>query len=99
MLPDRRSTSVTPTFATTKVLVVDDHRNILDMVATVLRFHGFEVYTAGTAADGVAAADACRPDLVVLDIMLPDGDGLDMCRALRTAGHHGGVGFLTARDL
>ncbi len=97
MPPDRWTGSTAP--APAKVLVVEDQPNILDMVATVLRFHGFDVYTAATAAQGSAAAQAHRPDLVVLDIMLPDGDGVDMCRALRAAGHQVGVVFLTARDL
>jgi two-component system OmpR family response regulator len=81
-----------------KVLVVDDQPNIVDMVATVLRFHGFEVGTAASAGAALARAAADRPDLVVLDVNLPDGDGFDVCRALRADGHQIGVVFLTARD-
>lgn len=82
----------------TRILVVDDEPNILDMVATVLEFHGFAVVTACTAAEARAVALATRPDLVVLDVMLPDGDGFDVCRALRRSLPHVGVVFLTAKD-
>ncbi|GAA1032795.1 response regulator transcription factor [Virgisporangium ochraceum] len=82
----------------TRVLVVDDQPNILDMLTTVLRFHGFAVSTAATAAEAVAVATGVRPDLVVLDVRLPDGDGIDVCRRLRSAGLTAGIVFLTARD-
>ncbi|MFB9406881.1 response regulator transcription factor [Dactylosporangium matsuzakiense] len=84
--------------AQARVLVVDDQPNIVDMLATVLRFHGFAVSSAGTAADALRLAAEERPDVVVLDVMLPDGDGFEVCRALRAAGHDLGVVFLTARD-
>jgi two-component system OmpR family response regulator len=80
----------------TRILVVDDQPNIVDMLATVLRFHGFAVDTAGTAAEAVDRAAAA--DLVLLDVMLPDGDGRDVCRRMREAGSSAGVVFLTARD-
>jgi two-component system OmpR family response regulator len=83
---------------TPKVLVVDDQPNIVDMVATVLRFHGFAVSTASTAEQALHRAAEDRPQLVVLDVMLPDGDGFDVCRTLRAGGHQIGVVFLTARD-
>lgn len=82
----------------TRILVVDDQPNIVDMLATVLRFHGFEVDTAGTAAEALKHAAEERPDLVLLDVMLPDGDGRDVCRRLRADGITAGVVFLTARD-
>ncbi|GHC78917.1 DNA-binding response regulator [Nocardiopsis terrae] len=81
-----------------KILVVDDEPNILDMVATVLEFHGFDVRTAATAAEAHTAAHAFGPDLVVLDVMLPDGDGFDVCRALRRSRPDLGIVFLTAKD-
>jgi two-component system, OmpR family, response regulator len=81
-----------------RILVVDDQPNIVDMVATVLRFHGFEVTTAASASQALAAAAAQRPDLVVLDVLLPDGNGLEVCRSLRAQGDPVGVVFLTARD-
>ncbi|MDG4800430.1 response regulator transcription factor [Micromonospora sp. WMMD980] len=82
----------------TTVLVVDDEPNIVDMVATVLRFHGFEVVTAGTARDAERLSGEKPPHLVVLDVLLPDGDGFALCRRLRAAGHRFGIVFLTARD-
>ncbi|MBO4208602.1 response regulator transcription factor [Micromonospora echinofusca] len=81
-----------------RVLVVDDQPNIVDMLATVLRFHGFAVTTAGTAAEALRLARAESPHLVVLDVLLPDGDGFTLCRELRAAGHQVGIVFLTARD-
>ncbi|GAA0560100.1 response regulator transcription factor [Paractinoplanes ferrugineus] len=78
----------------TRILVVDDQPNIVDMLATVLRFHGFVVDTAGTAAAALEQAAVQQPDLVLLDVMLPDGDGRDVCRQLRGPA----VIFLTARD-
>jgi two-component system, OmpR family, response regulator len=86
------------TVMTARILVVDDQPNIVDMLATVLSFHRFAVDTAATAQEAVDRAAGCRPDLVLLDVMLPDGDGLDVCRRLRAAGNPAGVIFLTARD-
>lgn len=83
---------------TARILVVDDHPNIVDMLATVLKFHGFAVSTAGTVAEALLAADRERPDLVILDVMLPDGDGFEVCQRLRADGHRVGIVFLTARD-
>ncbi|MBM2615430.1 response regulator transcription factor [Actinoplanes sp. LDG1-06] len=81
-----------------RILVVDDQPNIVDMLSTVLSFHGFAVDTAGTGAQAMARAGDQRPDLVLLDVMLPDGDGRDLCRRLRDDGYDFGVIFLTARD-
>jgi two-component system OmpR family response regulator len=81
-----------------RVLVVDDQPNIVDLLHTVLTFHGFTVDTAGTAEAAVASAAGHRPDLVLLDVMLPDGDGMEVCRRLRAGGMTGGIIFLTARD-
>jgi two-component system, OmpR family, response regulator len=81
-----------------KILVVDDQPNIVDMVAMVLRFHGFAVSTAATAKEALRKAADERPALIVLDVMLPDGDGFEVCRTLRADGHQIGVVFLTARD-
>ncbi len=81
-----------------RILVVDDQPNIVDMLDTVLSFHGFAVDTAGTGAQAMARAGEQRPDLVLLDVMLPDGDGRDLCRRLRSGGYQAGVIFLTARD-
>ncbi|WP_033338610.1 response regulator transcription factor [Catenuloplanes japonicus] len=81
-----------------RILVVDDQPNLVDLLRTVLEFHGFAVSAAGTAAAAVETAARERPDLILLDVMLPDGDGMDVCRRLRTAGSEAAVVFLTARD-
>ncbi|GAA4916776.1 response regulator transcription factor [Streptomonospora salina] len=81
-----------------RILVVDDEPNIVDMVTTVLEFHGFEMSSAATAAEAYTAADTHHPDLVVLDVMLPDGDGFEVCRTLRRRLPRVGVVLLTAKD-
>ena len=80
------------------VLVVDDEPGIRDLMRTALRFHGFDTVAAGTGAEALAAAREGRPDLVLLDVMLPDIDGFEVCRRLRDAGDEVPVIFLTARD-
>ncbi|MGZ4103756.1 MAG: response regulator transcription factor [Actinomycetota bacterium] len=81
-----------------RVLVVDDEANITDLVATVLRYEGFEVQTASTGRDALNAVSTFRPDLVVLDIMLPDLDGFEVQRHLADGGGKVPVVFLTAKD-
>nr|BFE84004.1 hypothetical protein GCM10020093_066050 [Planobispora longispora] len=81
-----------------RLLVVEDEPNILELLAASLRFAGFGVNTAGTGTDAVAAVQRHRPDLIVLDVMLPDMDGFDVVRRLRGGGTHTPVLFLTARD-
>ena len=80
------------------LLVVDDEPFLRDAVAASLRFLGFEVTTAETAADALRLARDHPFDLVVLDVMLPDGDGFDLVRRLRRDGREVPVIFLTARD-
>ncbi len=67
-----------------RVLVVDDEPQILRALRTSLRGAGYEVETAETAAGGARALAANPPDAVVLDLVLPDGSGTDVCRELRT---------------
>ncbi|GIH96761.1 response regulator transcription factor [Planobispora siamensis] len=81
-----------------RILVVDDEPYLADLVATALRYEGFETATAGTGAAAVAQAGAFRPDLIVLDVMLPDVSGTEVCRRIRTEGSEVPVVFLTARD-
>ena len=81
-----------------RVLVVDDEPNIAELVQVALRFHGCEVTTAATGAQAIARAESDRPDLIVLDVMLPDFDGFEVCRRLRASGDEVPVIFLTARD-
>jgi two-component system OmpR family response regulator len=81
-----------------RVLVVDDEENVAHLVASALRFDGFETITADTGSRALAAVAEQSPDLVVLDVMLPDLDGMEVLRRLRTGGSDVPVVFLTARD-
>ncbi|MGO9457940.1 MAG: response regulator transcription factor [Acidimicrobiales bacterium] len=81
-----------------RVLVVDDEPSIVDSVATSLRYEGFDVEEATNGRSALAAAQERTPDLIVLDVMLPDLDGLEVTRRLRADGIRVPVVFLTARD-
>lgn len=81
-----------------KLLVVDDEPNIRDLLATSLRFAGFDVAAASNGTEALEAARVQPPDLAVLDVMLPDMDGFTLTRRLRASGAHFPVLFLTARD-
>lgn len=81
-----------------RVLVVDDEPNITDLVATALRYEGFEVDTAATGRAALDKAVNSRPHLLVLDVMLPDLDGFEVARRLRQEGRRIPILFLTARD-
>jgi two-component system, OmpR family, response regulator len=81
-----------------RVLVVDDEPSIVDAVATSLRYEGFKVDEAMTGRRALAQAQEDPPDLVILDVMLPDLDGLEVTRRLRSDGIRVPVLFLTARD-
>ena len=81
-----------------RLLVVEDEPNIRELLSTSLRFAGFEVVTAADGATALKLAETERPDLVVLDVMLPDMDGFAVTRRLRDQGRHMPVVFLTARD-
>lgn len=80
------------------LLVVDDEPNIRELLSTSLRFAGFDVVSAANGADALRLAEQNDPDLLVLDVMLPDMDGFTVTRRLRQAGKHIPVVFLTARD-
>jgi two-component system, OmpR family, response regulator len=80
------------------VLVVDDEPNIRELVQVALKFHGCAVTTGATGMDALQIAAADDPDLIVLDVMLPDIDGFEVCRRLRASGNDVPVIFLTARD-
>ena len=86
------------TSAARRILVVDDEPSIIDAVATALRYEGFEVLEARTGRDGLTQAQASQPDLIVLDVMLPDIDGLEVARRIRADGLDIPVLFLSARD-
>lgn len=81
-----------------KILVVDDEEAVRESLRRSLKFNGFEVLTA---SDGVAAVDTVNrenPELLVLDVMMPDMDGLEVCRSLRSEGWDRPILILTARD-
>lgn len=84
--------------AEARLLVVDDEPNIRDLLASSLRFAGFEVLTAKDGKSAFHLATTENPDLIVLDVMLPDMDGFTVTRRLRDAGVRIPVLFLTARD-
>jgi len=81
-----------------RILVVDDEPNILDVLTMALRFQGFEVETAATGEQALAAAASFKPQLMVLDIMLPDMEGFEVARRLGAQRAHVPIVFLTARD-
>ena len=81
-----------------RILVVDDESSISDLISTSLRFVGFEVLTAATGSEALTVAEEFKPHAVVLDVMLPDSDGFEVCRQLRSEGLNIGVLFLTAKD-
>jgi two-component system OmpR family response regulator len=81
-----------------RVLVVDDEVNIAELVSMALRYEGFEVSVAHDGARAVTTAKSFSPDAVVLDMMLPDVDGLEVLRRMRSSDPEVPVVFLTARD-
>jgi len=81
-----------------KILVVDDETSIVDAVATALRYEGFEVEEAATGREALSAVARFDPDLIVLDWMLPDIDGIEVGRRLREQGQRNAILFLTAKD-
>jgi two-component system OmpR family response regulator len=83
---------------TPRVLVVDDEPNIRELVQVALNFHGCKVTTSATGTAALRDAEAAEPDLIVLDVMLPDLDGFEVCRRLRASGNEVPIIFLTARD-
>jgi two-component system OmpR family response regulator len=80
------------------ILVVDDEASITELLSTALRYMGYRVTTAGSGFAALEAAATAAPDLVVLDVMLPDIDGFEVCRRLRAARDFVPVIFLSARN-
>ena len=81
-----------------RVLVVDDEPMLTDLLSMALRYEGWEVRTAGEGRQALTIAREFRPDAIVLDIMLPDIDGLQVLQRVRADGHETPVLFLTAKD-
>lgn len=84
----------------TKILVVDDEEDILDFLSYNLKKEGFDVSTASNGSDALNIAKKNQPDLIILDIMMPELDGIEVCRRLRADPkfHNTIITFLTARD-
>ncbi|GAC1434749.1 MAG: response regulator transcription factor [Solirubrobacteraceae bacterium] len=81
-----------------RVLVVDDEPNIAEVVSMALRFQGFDVQTAGSGREALAAVSSFSPHLMVLDVMLPDMEGFDVAARLGAQRTDVPIIFLTARD-
>jgi two-component system OmpR family response regulator len=101
-MPTTRSRPLSPAqrpdSAPVKVLVVDDEDTLSELLSMALRYEGWEVRTAATGTSAVREARDFRPDAVILDMMLPDIDGLEVLRRLRADRLDVPVLFLTARD-
>jgi len=95
---DRVSNNQDTTASTQRVLVVDDENSISELIATSLKFVGFDVRTAANGAQALQIAQEFKPHALILDVMLPDQNGFEVCRQLRSEGHNVGVLFLTAKD-
>jgi two-component system OmpR family response regulator len=95
---EARVTDISTSSALQRILVVDDEPNISELIATSLRFVGFDVRTASNGSQALIAAEEFRPHAIVLDVMMPGQDGFEVCRQLRQDGHNVGVLFLTAKD-
>ena len=87
-----------PNTTEARLVVVDDEPNIRELLSTSLRFAGFEVFAAADGASALQLVRDLEPDLVVLDVMLPDLDGFTVTRRMRESGRHTPVVFLTAKD-
>jgi two-component system OmpR family response regulator len=81
-----------------RLLLVDDEDNLRSMLRAALRHNGFVVTDVASGRAALDAAGSTQPDLIVLDVMLPDLDGFEVCRRLRSEGSRTPVLFLTARD-
>jgi len=84
--------------AEARLLVVDDEPNIVELLSASLRYAGFEVAGAADGQEALRLARTFRPDLLVLDVMMPEMDGFELVRRLRSEGKRTPVLFLTARD-
>jgi two-component system OmpR family response regulator len=91
-------TSDTMTAPEARLLVVDDEPNILELLSASLRFAGFEVATATDGNEALRVAGSFKPDLLLLDVMMPGVDGFEVVRRLRQEGRQIPVLFLTAKD-
>ena len=84
--------------APNRILVVDDEPNIVDVLSMALRFQGFEIEAAKNGTEALAAVERFKPQLMVLDVMLPDMDGFEVAERLGSQRGQVPIIFLTARD-
>ena len=98
MLKEKPEMTQATEATTQRILVVDDENSISELIATSLRFVGFDVRTAATGSEALTIAEEFKPHALILDVMLPDQNGFEVCRQLRQDGHSVGVLFLTAKD-
>jgi two-component system, OmpR family, response regulator len=97
-MAEEREPLVRPDGSPVRLLVVDDEEALVDLLGDALRFAGYEVNVARNGFDALKVAADVRPDLIVLDVNLPDLDGFEVCHRLRRDGEEAPVIFLTARD-
>ncbi|GGJ92903.1 DNA-binding response regulator [Streptomyces camponoticapitis] len=97
-MTDAALTDAGTTDAAATVLLVEDEPSIADVLTIALRYHRFEVMVAGSVREAAEAVRRTRPDVALLDVMLPDGDGRDIAHQLRLSRPEMAVVFLTARD-
>jgi DNA-binding response OmpR family regulator len=81
-----------------KILIIEDDATIIEGLETAFKFHGYQVYTAGNGLDGVALLTREKPDLVLLDIMLPGVDGFEVCKKIRELEPFTPIIMLTAKS-
>lgn len=81
-----------------RVLTVDDEPSLIELLSMAMRYEGWDVHTASSGTEAVRVAKQCEPDAIVLDMMLPDFDGLEVMRRVRTTQPDVPVIFLTAKD-
>ncbi|WP_304650907.1 response regulator transcription factor [Tessaracoccus sp. OS52] len=98
MAPAESETLRHPDGTPIRVLTVDDEPSLIELLSMAMRYEGWEVHTAQTGTDAVRVARETQPDAIVLDMMLPDFDGLEVMRRIRTERPDVPVIFLTARD-
>lgn len=97
-MAEQNESLVRPDGSPARLLVVDDEEALVDLLGDALRFAGYEVHVARSGFDALKVAADVQPDLVVLDVNLPDLDGFEVCHRLRRDGSESPVIFLTARD-